>query len=104
MKRCPKCRKISGDDWTQCGGVCPIAMSPHYRPDRLPEIAELPPIGSVWKEVDPRFTRHIKVLEHDPKTGKVRICGYAGGREFSPKTWANPKRFNSKRGGYERVA
>ena len=27
---CPKCNKSSGDDWSQCDGVCPMEMSPHY--------------------------------------------------------------------------
>ena len=27
---CPKCKCISGDDWSQCGGKCPLRMSPHF--------------------------------------------------------------------------
>lgn len=27
---CPKCKAISGDDWSQCKGVCPVQGSPHY--------------------------------------------------------------------------
>lgn len=30
---CTKCGFKSGDDWTQCGGSCPMPMSPHYRLD-----------------------------------------------------------------------
>lgn len=30
-KRCPKCFSTSGNDWSQCGGSCPMAMSPHHR-------------------------------------------------------------------------
>lgn len=26
----PKCGKLSGDDWKQCGGECPMPGSPHY--------------------------------------------------------------------------
>jgi hypothetical protein len=36
--RCPKCKKESGDSWSQCEGSCPMPMSPHYdssRPDAL---------------------------------------------------------------------
>lgn len=29
--KCPKCKAKSGDDWTQCGGSCPMPMSPHYK-------------------------------------------------------------------------
>lgn len=27
---CLKCGSLSGDDWTQCEGVCPVEQSPHY--------------------------------------------------------------------------
>ena len=27
---CPKCKSESGDDWSQCGGSCPMPMSPYY--------------------------------------------------------------------------
>ena len=27
--RCQKCGKTSGDDWSQCKGVCPMPGSPH---------------------------------------------------------------------------
>lgn len=27
---CPKCKHVSGDDWSQCCGKCPIEQSPHY--------------------------------------------------------------------------
>lgn len=27
---CPKCDAVSGDDWSQCKGRCPMPMSPHY--------------------------------------------------------------------------
>ena len=30
--QCPKCLMYSGDDWRQCGGSCPMPMSPHYKP------------------------------------------------------------------------
>lgn len=29
-KRCPKCKRYSGDDWTQCEGECPMSPSPHF--------------------------------------------------------------------------
>jgi len=37
---CPKCGAVSGDDWSQCGGSCPMPGSPHYagfehRPSRI---------------------------------------------------------------------
>lgn len=27
---CPKCGAVTGNDWSQCNGVCPIPFSPHY--------------------------------------------------------------------------
>ena len=27
---CPKCGAVSGDDWSQCKGVCPVECSPHF--------------------------------------------------------------------------
>ena len=35
-RRCPKCDATSGNDWSQCNGVCPVPGSPHYRPS-IPE-------------------------------------------------------------------
>jgi len=28
--QCPKCANYHGNDWTQCGGKCPLMQSPHY--------------------------------------------------------------------------
>jgi hypothetical protein len=36
-QRCPKCNWVSGDNWEQCKGACPIPESPHY--DELVEHA-----------------------------------------------------------------
>jgi len=30
--RCPKCGEVSGDDWSQCDGKCPMEGSPHFNP------------------------------------------------------------------------
>ncbi len=27
---CPKCKAVSGDDWSRCNGSCPFTESPHY--------------------------------------------------------------------------
>lgn len=40
---CPRCGQTSGDDWSQCEGVCPVKMSPHYDPK-----APLYPVSD-WK-------------------------------------------------------
>lgn len=28
---CSKCKKTSGDNWSQCEGECPMEMSPHFK-------------------------------------------------------------------------
>lgn len=28
--KCMKCKRVSGDNWEQCEGKCPMPMSPHY--------------------------------------------------------------------------
>lgn len=30
MYKCPKCGSTSGNDWSQCGGACPMPGSPHF--------------------------------------------------------------------------
>ena len=29
-RQCRKCKKFSGDDWSQCGGSCPTLGSPDF--------------------------------------------------------------------------
>lgn len=54
-------------------------------------------VGQVWREVDPRFTREVVVLEIAPKNGDVRTRNVAhGGRG----RWSKLSRFHGKRGGY----
>ena len=31
---CPKCGAVSGDDWSQCEGDCPMPISPHFAAKR----------------------------------------------------------------------
>lgn len=33
---CPKCGAVSGDNWSQCFGVCPMPGSPHFDPTYPP--------------------------------------------------------------------
>jgi hypothetical protein len=33
---CPKCGAVSGDDWSQCKGFCPMPGSPHYSKTEMP--------------------------------------------------------------------
>lgn len=30
LKQCKKCKAVSGDDWEQCDGRCPLERSTHY--------------------------------------------------------------------------
>lgn len=36
MTTCPKCHQTSGNSWSQCDGVCPMPMSPHYKTPEQP--------------------------------------------------------------------
>lgn len=38
--QCPKCGHWSGDAWTQCGGLCPMEMSPHYNREQIEMLSE----------------------------------------------------------------
>ena len=54
-------------------------------------------VGQIWREVDPRFDRRVKVVGFCEESGKVKI-EYAG-----KVTKAKCERFNRKRAGYEQV-
>lgn len=32
-RQCIKCHAVSGDNWTQCNGPCPVEGSPYYDPE-----------------------------------------------------------------------
>ncbi len=34
LEKCSKCGAVSGGDWSQCDGACPMPMSPHF--DEIP--------------------------------------------------------------------
>ena len=40
---CIKCGAQSGDDWSQCGGKCPIEQSPHFDQGVLKMLLEAAP-------------------------------------------------------------
>jgi hypothetical protein len=57
--------------------------------------APFPPIGSFWKENDPRaWGLRKEVVAHDLKRRRV---------QFNTRRWAKVERFNGKRGGYTQV-
>jgi hypothetical protein len=43
--RRPKCAAVSGDDWSQCIGACPMPMSPHYKVSAAPPLMEVLPLA-----------------------------------------------------------
>ena len=60
-------------------------------------------VGQVWREVDPRFTRHIRV-EGFTADGRVRIVTTdKTGRMSVRRSTCRLDRFNGRRGGYELV-
>jgi len=60
-------------------------------------------VGQEWEEVDPRFSRRVKVLEvREGEVKSVRIANI-GASYYSTGRWASKARFNGKRGGYKLV-
>jgi hypothetical protein len=59
-----------------------------------------PPIGSKWKERDPRVARTVQVVRYDLGKRRVRIVCL----ETDRLTWAKLERFNGKSGGYAPLA
>ena len=55
-------------------------------------------VGQIWREVDPRFDRLVKVVGFCEESGKVKINSYGITRK------AKRARFNGKRGGYELIS
>ena len=56
--RCPKCDAVSGDNWSQCEGSCPMPMSPHFD-------ASLPTAAEARRRVGDRIIAEIRADE-DP--------------------------------------
>jgi hypothetical protein len=59
-----------------------------------------PPVGSKWKDRDPRVIRTIQVIRYDLSKQRVRIVCL----ETDRLTWAKVERFNGKSGGYAPVS
>jgi hypothetical protein len=66
--------------------------------------------GQIWREVDPRFVRYIKILSVTEGRRGVGIRtvdkDVEGNWSFvsgSRSTYADHERFNGKRGGYELI-
>ena len=69
-----------------------------------------PTVGQIWREVDPRFVRRIKILSVRPGRRGVEIRTVyrdtVGNWIFtsgSRVSYADHERFSGKRGGYEFV-
>lgn len=39
---CIKCKSLSGDDWSQCEGQCPVKGSPHFDAGCLRVFEDIP--------------------------------------------------------------
>jgi hypothetical protein len=66
--------------------------------------------GQIWREVDPRFVRHIRIESVFSEWGRgvaVRTVVYAMGQwRATARTrlsFCDHERFNGKRGGYELI-
>lgn len=78
MTVCPKCQKTSGDDWSQCDGVCPMSMSPYFQ--SLDVFPKIDPEKEVINFTPPRrlsmdpASPHYRPFEETKKVG-VRFKG-----------------------------
>ena len=65
-----------------------------------------PKQGEIWKEVDPRFERYVRIesVGVGRRSVAIRTVTSIGGRwsevPRSRISYADPERFNGKRGGY----
>ena len=64
--------------------------------------------GQIWREVDPRHPRYVRIIDDSTRKNHVRIAtvvkeGEAWVASSDRLTLANRKRFNGKRGGYQFV-
>lgn len=60
-------------------------------------------VGQIWREVDPRTNRHVKVIEiADWSVKSIKITTIDPlTNTLGRSNWASRERFNGKRGGYE---
>ncbi len=74
-------------------------------------MSETPQVDDIWKEVDPRATRFVRVVVVAGTDVRVvtvteKEPGYwvpvlnEKTKRYAPARWADLRRFNGKRGGY----
>lgn len=64
--------------------------------------------GQIWKEVDPRFERYVRIVTVLPSGRRsigIQTCAENGKGGWAPAprsrhSWCDRERFNGKRGGY----
>lgn len=47
--KCPKCKSVSGDDWSRCKGSCPIKFSPYYDSNIYRKLLYHPESDCYWE-------------------------------------------------------
>lgn len=73
--QCPKCHGHHGNDWSQCNGLCPMPMSPHYGVEVLKDHAEIEldrEFGDILYNADPDCDHRIIQLWSGVRCSK---CG-----------------------------
>lgn len=63
-------------------------------------MSDVPNSGDVWKEVDPRVERYVRIITVNAPAVTLRKCDASGHVLASRTTTANIARFSGKRGGY----
>lgn len=59
-----------------------------------------PQTGDIWKEVDPRAERYVRVMEVSSGYARMARCDAQGDNCATRFTRARLDRFHGKRGGY----
>lgn len=59
---CTKCGYRSGDDWSQCGGSCPMPGSPHFNQHLISaETALLREVGDIIRKAQAEYAGGFEI-------------------------------------------
>lgn len=72
--------------------------------DNDPLAGMCPAIGDVWKEIDPRVERYVRVVATNGEWIRLRTCDKDGAFTSARVTRAAFRRFHGMRGGYALVS
>ena len=93
MRRCPKCNAVSGDDWSQCEGSCPMEMSPHYDANLVVEAPakSVRYVCTILRDSNTQDRGIFVLKKHGPPAVVSRWNG-VGGRVEENESWYDAHR------------